>query len=293
MEKLKHILIATDFSPRANRAVKRAAVLARQHHAALELLHVVSRNSLETLARLYGAEAPEFEKKLAASVEDQLRHAAGLLHDHYGIKVSHHMATGSAPGEIATHAKARGADLIVVGAHGESFMRDLFLGSTASKVLRKGSGPILVVRAEEHEPYKNVLVGVDFSEYSKRALAAALRVAPHASVSALHAVEITYEGRLRTAGANEEDIQRYRAQVLDDARRQMDEFLRSCAGVSKVSPVVAYGYPPVVIVERAATSHADLVVVGKRGGTEFEAALLGSVSKHVVYETQCDVLMVG
>lgn len=293
MVELKHILVATDFSPRANRAVKRAAALARQHHATLSLLHVVSRNPLEALARLYGPEAPKFEKRIAASVQVQLQQTADLLRSHFGVEVAHHVAMGRAHIEIGAYAKARGVDLIVVGAHGESFVRDLFLGSTASKVLRLGSGPILVVRTKDLKPYRDVLVGVDFSKPSKRALEAALKLAPDAAVCALNAVEITYEGRLRTAGASEEDIQRYRAQALDEGRRQLDEFLRSCASKSPVTPAVVYGYPPAVIVERAAAMRADLIVVGKHGMTEIEEALLGSVSKHVVYEAGCDVLMAG
>jgi universal stress protein E len=48
-----------------------------------------------------------------------------------------------------------------------------------------------------------------------------------------------------------------------------------------------------MIREKAQALDIDLIVIGKRGQTELDEALFGSVTKHVLYETPCDVLVVN
>jgi nucleotide-binding universal stress UspA family protein len=55
---------------------------------------------------------------------------------------------------------------------------------------------------------------------------------------------------------------------------------------------IEVGYPPVVILERAANWRTELIVVGRHGRGGLEAFLLGSVSKDVVQAAECDVLVV-
>ncbi|HXV50076.1 MAG TPA: universal stress protein, partial [Candidatus Binatia bacterium] len=59
-------------------------------------------------------------------------------------------------------------------------MKDLLLGTTAERVVRKGDRPVLVVKRAADAPYRRVVVGVDFSEDSRYALELALRLAPQA-----------------------------------------------------------------------------------------------------------------
>jgi universal stress protein E len=288
------IVAATDFSPRTGRAVKRAAALAHHHGAALELLHVLGRLPLEAVANVLWTHPLETEKWLADAASARLAQTAGLLRQHYSIAVRHHVAVGAAHAEICSYAKGRAADLVVVGAHGENFVRDLFLGSTASKVLRKSPVPVLIVRAEEEKPYERVVVGMDFSRWSAQVLEMALRLAPKATVTTVHAAQVPFESRLLLAGATAEEIERYRAVALEDARLQMSRFLAAHAEeAGRITPVVVHGYPPAAIAEQVRVRGADLVAVGKHGCSELEESLLGSVSKHVSYETECDVLMVG
>ncbi len=55
---LRHLLIATDFSAAADRALARAAQLARQRGARLTVLHVIPQGPLD-LARRFAMQAPE------------------------------------------------------------------------------------------------------------------------------------------------------------------------------------------------------------------------------------------
>lgn len=121
------------------------------------------------------------------SARQQMNEAARKLAEKHGIPVTTTLAIGRAHLEIVRHAESIDAGIVVLRAHGGSFVRELFLGSTAEKVLRKHSRPVLIVKREPQGPYQRVLVPVDFSEASRLALELALRIAPHAHITVLHA----------------------------------------------------------------------------------------------------------
>lgn len=182
----------------------------------------------------------------------------------------------------------------MLGAHGENFLQDALLGTTTARVLRTGNHPVLIVRAEEPTPYRKVLVTVDFSATSQGALAWALAIDAQASIHVLHAVEVPFEGSLKEAGVPEEQIQRFRTEALQQGHKRLDEFLEKSLGseTCRITRVVKYGYPPKVITDQSYLFRHDLIVIGKHGEAEKDVALLGSVTKHVIYEAGCDVLVV-
>ena len=56
---------------------------------------------------------------------------------------------GAAPSEILKYAKDFGADAIVIGTHGRSGLKRLFMGSVAEAVLREALVPVIIVRERE------------------------------------------------------------------------------------------------------------------------------------------------
>jgi nucleotide-binding universal stress UspA family protein len=295
MKSIQRILAATDFSSYANRAVRCAALLSHRHKCTLDLLQVVGWLPLEALKRLLADSSLETGQQLVNSAQARLTTLANLLATHFGLTVNPSVRLGRPHLEINAHAKDHNADLIVLGAHGEHSARDGFLGTTVARVLRTGNHPVLIVRAEDPRPYQAILVAVDFSEASRRALVLALSVEPEAAVHVLHAVEVPFAGSLREAGVPDEMIQRFRTEALQRAREQLEEFVKISAGIDagRIARIVEYGYPPDVILDRSRQLGADLVVVGKHGEAETDVALLGSVTKHVIYEADCDVLVVA
>ena len=63
MIRLQHIIVATDFSHRATRAVYRAAMLASEYQARLELLHVTTALPLGAIAPIGGKTAEELQRE--------------------------------------------------------------------------------------------------------------------------------------------------------------------------------------------------------------------------------------
>lgn len=286
------LVAATDLSAPARHAAERAALVARELDATLDLFHVASMAPLEKLRQLVADVPPDAAARVLESARAELGELAAVLQRHHGIAAGLHVASGPLLQELHTGAQAASADLLVLGARGSSFMRHLLLGSTAERMVRKTTRPMLVVKQPPHEPYRTLLVPVDFSPYSMTAVRNARRLAPQANLILLHAFEVPFEGKLHYAGVDEDLIHRYRIAVRQEALQQLRQ-LRDAADVPPECAriIVVHGDPSRTIIEQEQEQDCDLIVMGKHGENVIEDLILGSVTKHVLVESQCDVLV--
>lgn len=293
MTPITQILVATDFSPHASRAVNRAARLAQEHRATLHLLHVMDKLLLQMFAGSIDEHPLVTEQRLLDSARSRLKELANGLASSFGVPVKDELLIGRIHSQIAQYVMAHAVDLSVFGAHGENFVRDLFMGSTVSKFLRKARQPMLVVRSDDQRAYREVLVAVDFSPASRFAIEAAAWLAPQAAIDVLNVSEPRFEGKMRHAGVKEDSIAQYHRMAEQDARGTLDAFLSPIEGAAKMSRSVISGTPARTIIEHAKARRADLVVMGKRGQFELDELLLGSVTSRVLHEIDCDLLLVA
>jgi nucleotide-binding universal stress UspA family protein len=170
-------------------------------------------------------------------------------------------------------------------------LKDLLLGTTAEKVVRKGDRPVLVVKRAAHGPYRRVLVPVDFSENSRHALELALRVAPQAQFHVVHVYQ-GFEAQLRRVGIPKSEIVRQLRPLVEEARQNMGTFLGSIDnGGNRIKQVLWDGRAHDEITKVAKHLRAELVAVGTTGRSGLPYILLGSVAQHVLREVPCDVLV--
>jgi len=283
---LARVVAATDFSEDAGKAARRAAIVAAQHGSELELLHVVSRSSLDAV-REWVREPMNVADRLVEDARHVLRESAASL----GAPASARIAVGDVLEEILSSC---GEDrLLVVGARGLSPLRDAILGTTAERLIGRTECPVLVVRKTAGEPYRRALVAVDLLAGSENALGFAAAFAPGAKMAALHAYDVPYEGALQRAGVPSVEIDQHRAKALSAAL----ERIGALSGRARLDPAL---FVPVVeradarrlILERQQSLSADLIVIGKRARSAAEALLLGSTARHVLPDAGCDVLVV-
>ena len=285
------ILTTTDFSGPARHAADRAARLARESGSPLTLMHVMPGEALTELRHWLGA-GHATEGRLMDASRQQLQQLAESLRTQQQITVHVVESSGSVLDEIRKQADALDASLLVLGARGTGFLRRLVLGSTSERLLRRTSRPVLVVRQTPHEPYRRVLLALDFSPWSMQAVAVALRVAPHARFVLLNAFQVPFEDKLRYAGVDAATIDHYRDQARAEAVQRVNAF----AAQTGLKPgqweaCVIEGDASQRIVEQEQERDCDLVVLGKHGQTATEDLLLGSVTNHVLAEGSADVLV--
>ena len=292
MKPFRRILATTDLSAPARHAAERAALVSRETTAQLDLLHVANLAPLERLRQLMGSSQAELEARVLDAARRKLIDLAGLIHERFGVVANPRVAAGALLAELARETDALAADLLVCGAKGESVIRHFVLGTTALRLLSTTRCPVLVVKQPPHEPYRRLLVPVDFSASSLRAVRQARRIAPRADIVLLHAFDVPFEGKLRYASVDDEIIHHYRIVARQEALQKL-QALRDQAGLPVVgtSLVVLHGDPTFRITEQEQECDCDLIVVGKHGEGMLEELFLGSVTKHVLAESQGDVLV--
>jgi nucleotide-binding universal stress UspA family protein len=280
------ILAATDFSPAAGRALQRAAQLAARGGAALHLLHVIALEDAGLWRRLTGQPSDVALRDRLAAQLDTLGRALPAT------PAGTHIREGGVAEGIVAAAGALGRPLLVMGARGENLLRDLLMGSTTEKVLRKTTCPLLVVRGEASTDYRHVLVPTDFSAHARAALLLAAELAPAARLTLLHVYDAPFEGKLEFAGVSPDDIQAYRERSRADAGAQLADFLATLPAPlrGRIDHELAFGQPAMVVLDRAQALGCDLIAVGKHGRSVVEEWVLGSTTQHVSHHAHGDVL---
>lgn len=296
MKPIQTLLVATDFSTPAKRAEERAALLAAEHDAGLIVLHNLSGLALQRLRERLTQGYASSEAQLLEHYREALQRLAEDLAARWQIAVTPRLTVGQAHREISRAATESGADLVVVGSLGEHPAREFFLGSTAERVVRESPAPVLVVRNEAREPYARVLAALDLSPYSPAVLELARRVAPMAHLTLGHAFEAPFEHKLQFAGITEDDILRYSqaegAQALAGMNALAADLETGNTSADLPTIRVEHGMPENVIPVLLRDAAADLVVTGKHGSSEVVDLFLGSMTKHLLREAPCDVLVV-
>lgn len=291
---LTQILAATDLSAPAGHAVERAALLAQRHGARLRLVHVSPPAPMARLAQLISAGAlpPDLAPRLRDSTQARLQALASQHSTQHGVQADAHALVGELLPTLQAEADALHCSLIVLGGQGENTLRHLLLGSTAERLLSGATRPMLVVRQAPRAAYQCVLVAVDLSPASLRAIELARTVAPGARLCLLHAFDLPFEGSLRYAGVSEDEITRYRLDAQAQAEGQLDA-LAASAGLAphEALTVVRHGDAALRIAEQAQAFGADLIVAGKHADRVLERLFLGSVTRRVLADTQVDVLV--
>ncbi len=137
--------------------------------------------------------------------------------------------------------------------------------------------------------FQRVLVAVDGSEHSIRALEAGARIAK-ADDAGLTVVTVAYVPPLYKVDLNSELLQSFRdsgRMILDDARKVLDR-----AGIEAETRLVEDIKPAEAIAQLARTEEFDLVVLGRRGLSDSTVRRPGGVSGAVLHEVGCSVMLV-
>lgn len=290
MNALKKILVSTDFSTLGNHAVRRATLLATREDAELLIVHAFPRMSALKSAFGLDDNLPIRLRTIAESNVDALVAAARAGG---AEKVRGEIVEGSAHRAMADATETFRPDLVTIGAHGKGVLQQFFLGGTAARILSHAPCPVLVVRQPAPGDYRRALAAVDLGPRSEAVLRATLVVAADADYRLVNAYLAPFEAKLRYKGIAEEDILRYAETESRAAQRNMDALLADpeLAGLA-IDHRIVHGDPNPALPEAAREFEADLIVVGKHGGSRIGEAVMGSVSRFLAYYAPCDVLVV-
>jgi nucleotide-binding universal stress UspA family protein len=153
MNAIKKILVPIDLVGGARGAIELAKTLAVKFDASIELLHVWQPPPMLPMQLFVVPEtggvpmaAEDIVKSRATAQLQEI--AAGLTQA--GVSEVHlRVGVGDPAQDIVDLAASARFDLVVMGTHGRSGIKKMFLGSVAEKVVRGSPCPVLTVRAQE------------------------------------------------------------------------------------------------------------------------------------------------
>jgi nucleotide-binding universal stress UspA family protein len=284
-EPLRALLVSTDFSKGAERALERALLLPLAPEAKVHIVHVLPRH---LPAKLRPKAESEARRRLEQVLSEVRKRKAGTK-----INVTSEILCGETFVEILRTSRSRSVELIVLGRHGRRPIRDMFIGTTAERVVRKGDVPILVVNLKPTHPYRHPLIATDLENSSRRAVDLALRVLDTnvKRVNVVHAFQVPFEGFV-TASASPGDKIEWRRSYQRTAVTGMSTFLAPYQHSGVLwKTFIRQGDPRSVVLAAAARCQADLIALGTHGKSGIAHALLGSVAEWVITAATCDVLV--
>jgi nucleotide-binding universal stress UspA family protein len=298
MIEIGKILLPTDFSPCADRALDHALVLAARYRASLHMLHAIVLHD-------HDPHSPGAQFLDVAEIHQRLQDLARIE-----MKTSLRSRGSKLPGVvlrqrrglsparvILDYANEQRPDLIVMGTHGRHGLGHLLMGSVAGEVVRGAPCPVLTFcerfRLAPSGRMRRILVPIDFSKHASHAMehARELASAYGARIDLLHVIEETprpafYE--VAGAGPSAAD-----PVIEERARREMRRLYEAAPGPRvDVRYRVTRGKASDEIVRFAGGAGIDLLVIATHGLSGLRHWLLGSVAEQVVRRAPCPVFTV-
>lgn len=281
---MQTILLATDFSERSDRALRRAALLAGRFQARLILVHVVDNDQPADLMAQERDKAEELLLRLASACKKESQ-----------VDCDTRVVLENAFTGIAHAVEELKPDLLVMGAHRRQLLGSVFTGTTVERTIRSVRVPVLMVNASASSHYHHILETTDLSDYSAAALHRfrSLGMAQGARETILHVFDSPALRHVTASAITRQERDSHLANETRDARSRLVTFL-SDNKLSGPSPKVCFEDSPAAheILDEAADGDVDLIVVATRGRTGLAKLLLGSVTDHVLRSSPVDVLAI-
>ena len=297
---IRKILVPLDFSEPSRDAVEFSLPLLQRFGAELHLVHVVPPDyplsGLEDLPLV----VPEIE--IGRRIRRHLKDAA---HE-FSVELRReniHALKGRPFEEICRLARDLDIDLIITSTRGLTGLKHLTLGSTAERIVRYSTCPVLVVRHERKAKkgkitprrfgFAKILVPIDFSECSMKGLEYAKVLARQfqSKLVLVHSVHVEYY--VTSDEYARFDLPLVMEEAEKASRQQMRDLVQKTDwdGI-QVETSLQVGHPGEQICAKAEKAGADLIVTSTHGKTGLKHVFLGSTAEYVVRHASCPILIV-
>ena len=289
---LRTILAGVDFSENSESALGYGLRLATRFSSRLVVFHALDP-LLATTAAIHAFDLERQTRDELQEIVNRAQAAAGSA-----VSAKPMVVRGDAATEISALARRQRVDLIVIGTHGLSGYRKAFFGSTAEKVLRQATRPVLTIPPSAPPPPSGnrpfadgpVLIAVDFSEGSEFAVHEGLALAARLNLPVVlaHVVEppaLPQRWLGHVAAPHDEQVSR--------ARRELEHLAAAARSSSAtIATTVVEGRAPQALVDLATEREVSLIVLGLIGATKRPRYRPGTTAYRTISLAQTPVLAV-
>jgi nucleotide-binding universal stress UspA family protein len=289
---LKKILLPVDFSETSDKAVDYALFLGEKYGAKITLLHVVvvmqydideeeHLNAYETIIKKKEEKRRKYLNSHAAKGERR------------GIRIESVLIRGMTPGEtILNFINENKFDVVVIGTHGRTELMKWWLGSVAEKIVRYSPIPVITIHKDyQKKPaIRKILFPVDFSEFSKMAFRAGMRLVRKFDAEPILMFAVEEQQHPFYYLQSSEPI----LNANPELKRRLMKTLKDFTGSWKdtIHYYLTEGKPHKEIEAYVEKNKVDLIVMASHGMSGWEHFLIGSTTERVVNVAPCPVMTI-
>lgn len=274
---MKKILVPTDFSQPSENALEAAASIAREHNSEIILLHMMGLSD----AVITKSERQEVFKAMYYMRLAEQRFEELMSRDYLqGIQVTDTVHNYTVFSEINDIAKEMDVDLIVMGSHGASGLREVFVGSNTEKVVRTSEIPVLVIKhpVKDFSPKLGVFA-CDFLENSIGPYQRAKRVFDLLDMK-MQLLYVNLSGDFRSTREIEKRILKFLTDAGDDNPLKTLNDVVQYNDYSVEAGIFAYSQ----------VANADLIALPTQGRQGLAHFFSGSIGEDVVNHSDLPVM---
>ena len=294
---IKKILVGVDFSVESDTALGHAFNVSRSTGAEIILAHACSTRKLNNISSMLAEGAIDrLRAEVRANSADGLKELVAQHHDPE-VAVSQVTLDEDPDLGIVKEAKRQNVDLVIVGTHGRTGFKRVFLGSVAERVVRMCPAAVMVARIEVfgNGGYGRILVPTDFSEAAEKAIEAAIDLVaadgvidlfhcwqlPPATQGAWAPASMTRPMMVGLRKGFARQVEEMGSDLVDHYRERFPNILFHHVEDSPVRGIQS----------RLESTAYDLAVVGSHGRRGWRRWALGSVAEATVRHSPCSVLV--
>ena len=274
------VLLATDFSPQSNQLLYCLPELQKFGLREVVLIHVVN-------VQTSGGNAPEMQEYGAGRLQEE---KAQL--ESYGLKVSVYCLIGFPSQEIERIAEVEEVTLILIASHGQGFIKNIFIGSTAAVLLKTSDHSILLEKYQEvkegtctksySKNFANVLLPLDLSPISQT-------IIQRLKTMGLSLQKLTLLHVVENAASPDAYLERH-AKAEEELNLYMNE-LRLV--YPEVAIAIAKGDGAAKILDFAREENCSLIILPKKSQPGLKEKFIGGTAQKIAQQSLCTTLLLS
>lgn len=278
---IKKILVPIDFSDISLNALDYAATIARVSGGEITLLHVVESYSYNTKMKQAIAMNDILEKGINDKIDEIKQSSKHLA----GVKIKSKVKSGKIHDQIQKVATQINADLIVMGTHGASGVRNIgkyILGSNAYRTLSNSPCPVLSIREQKNNiRFKDIVLPLDSSKETKQKVSMAIEWAKLFE-STIHVIAVT--AFFQELLVEFKDMKK----MVEDVTAMIEK-----AGVPYTSKLIREKGISESVINYAEKVNADLIFIVTKKSSTLTDMVMGSAARTVVSDSSVPVLSIS
>jgi nucleotide-binding universal stress UspA family protein len=280
---IKKILVPVDFSGTGEKVLEQVVMMAEKTKSSITLLTVLDgplSNAGPDLFGLATSDGVKYEDAIMGWVKQHMEAFKKKLHTGGASNVDYIVEKGSAYKKIVATAQKINADIIVMGTHGVSGVREFVVGSNAFRVVSEAQCPVLTIQKHITKPgFKDILLPFRDKAHSREKVDYAIDIANLYGAS-IHVLGISYD----TDPSEVKKIQLEADQTISIIKK---------AGVNCTEEVIEGDYKENLIFEHAKMVKADLIIaMSDLDKMEISEFVSGPFIQHLVNHSNIPVLSI-